>query len=140
MSIQKKMTLLFKAIVDEMYENKEFARRIEDIFGNDTELSPRKKSVRRNKAIIDPIEIYRQSNKQNLEVELSKLDIEQLKDIVAEYGMDSQKLIMKWKQKEKIANKIVEITQSRAEKGTAFLKASDTNISIQDNNLDDENN
>ncbi|EPO5341455.1 hypothetical protein ACUB1R_001588 [Klebsiella oxytoca] len=140
MSIQKKMTLLFKAIVDEMYENKEFARRIEDIFGNDTELSPRKKSVRRNKAIIDPIEIYRQSNKQNLEVELSKLDIEQLKDIVAEYGMDSQKLIMKWKQKEKIENKIVEITQSRAEKGTAFLKASDPNISIQDNNLDNENN
>lgn len=134
------MTLLFKAIVDEMYENKEFARRIEDIFDNDTEQLPRKKSVRRNKAIIDPIEIYRKSNKQNLEVELAKLDIEQLKDIVAEYGMDSQKLIMKWKQKEKIENKIVEITQSRAEKGTAFLKTSDHNISIQDNNIDSESN
>jgi len=46
--------------------------------------------------------------------------LEQLKDIVADYGMDPGKLVMKWKSSDKVIDRIVEISLARAQKGDAF--------------------
>jgi len=48
------------------------------------------------------------------------LNIEELKDIVAEQGMDRSKLARKWKNKERLINLIVTAVESRMRKGDAF--------------------
>jgi hypothetical protein len=52
--------------------------------------------------------------------ELNKLSVEELKDIVAEYGMDIGKLVMKRKSKDKIINHIADISEKRNKKGDSF--------------------
>jgi hypothetical protein len=51
---------------------------------------------------------------------LSLLELEQLKDVVAEYGMDAGKLVMKWKDTMRIIDRIVELSLARSTKGDAF--------------------
>lgn len=51
---------------------------------------------RRPAAMLDPIALTREG-KATLRSRLSALSLDQLKDIVADYGMDHGKLVMKWK-------------------------------------------
>ena len=51
---------------------------------------------------------------------LAALNLEQLRDVVAEYGMDPNKLVMKWKDRERVVDHIVTTSASRARKGDAF--------------------
>ena len=53
-----------------------------------------------------------------------ELDTEQLKDIVAEHGMDTAKLAMKWKSSERLIEFIVSTVEARADKGRAFRGSS----------------
>lgn len=74
---------------------------------------------RRPAAMLDPIELAR-NGEAALRSGLAPLTLEQLKDIVADYGMDSGKLVMKWKDAERIVDRIVELSLARAQKGDAF--------------------
>jgi hypothetical protein len=74
---------------------------------------------RRNPAPFDPFVIYEQGES-DLRIRLSELDLEGLKDIVAEHGMDPGKLVLKWKTKERILEHIVSTVQARSKKGDAF--------------------
>jgi hypothetical protein len=56
----------------------------------------------------------------NLRNALAPLDLERLKDIVAQFGMDPSKLVMKWKDRDRVAEHIVETSITRATKGDAF--------------------
>jgi hypothetical protein len=51
---------------------------------------------RRTPAVLDPIDAARQGE-EALRQRLAALSLEQLKDVVADYGMDPGKLVMKWK-------------------------------------------
>ena len=51
---------------------------------------------------------------------LDELTIEELKDIVAENGMDRAKLAMKWKTKDRLISLIVTTVKNRALKGDEF--------------------
>ncbi len=48
------------------------------------------------------------------------LTLDQLKDIVAEYGMDPDKLVMNQRTPERVIDRIVEYSVKRATKGEAF--------------------
>lgn len=74
---------------------------------------------RRPPAALDPVSLARDDRKK-LQSELSKLDHEKLLDVVAEYGMDPGKLVMKWKDDDRIIERIVEVSIARATKGDAF--------------------
>jgi hypothetical protein len=74
---------------------------------------------RRNPAPFDPFAAY-QEGESALVDRLRELDIEMLKDIVAECGMDPAKLVLKWKSKDRIAEHIFNTVQSRFKKGDAF--------------------
>ena len=74
---------------------------------------------RRAPAVLDPVALAAEGESL-LRKELSALSLDELKDIVAEHGMDPGKLVMKWKTPEKIIDKIVELSLSRARKGDAF--------------------
>jgi hypothetical protein len=49
-------------------------------------------------------------------------DAEPVQDIVADYGMDAGKLLMKWKTPERIIDRNVEVSLARAVKGDVFLR------------------
>lgn len=76
-------------------------------------------SNRRKAAVLDPVNLARQSEAL-LRTELGRLDLEQLRDIVAEYGMDTGKLVTKWRSSDRIIDRIVDVAKGRAQKGNAF--------------------
>ena len=132
MTLKKSLRAAVKVILEEADKNPEFSVRLEEALGVGKKTPATKKKIpshaagapkrgnRRTPAALDPVELARQGEGE-LRSRLAELDIEQLKDIVADYGMDPGKLVMKWKVPEKIINKIVEISLGRAKKGDAFL-------------------
>jgi hypothetical protein len=79
----------------------------------------KRRSGRRTPASMDPFAVYA-NGESALRHELEALDIERLKDIVAEYGMDPSNLAMKWKTRSRLVDLIVDTVRSRAHKGDAF--------------------
>jgi hypothetical protein len=116
---------LVSVVVEEAERNSEFAQRIESALGlgtlptASTEKTDRAGN-RRKPATLDPVELARQSE-EALRQSLAPLNLEQLKDIIADYGMDPGKLAMKWKTPKRIIDRIVEVSLGRAAKGDVFL-------------------
>lgn len=52
--------------------------------------------------------------------ELQLLPLDKLLDIVAEFGMDASKLVMKWKDPERVYEHIIDNAKRRSVKGDAF--------------------
>ena len=133
MELKRAMQNLARAISEEAERNPEFEIRIRNALGlpeNDGESrsvqvtntprtgSPRRRN-RRTPAVLDPVQLAQESE-QSLREQLALLTLEQLKDIVADHGMDPSKLVMKWRTPERIADHIVEMAISRSRKGDAF--------------------
>ena len=134
MELKRAMQNLAKAISEEAERNPDFEARIRKALGlpaadgSDSRSvqithtpgtsSPRRRN-RRTPAVLDPVQLAQESE-QSLREQLALLTLEQLKDIVADHGMDPSKLVMKWKTSERIANHIVEMAISRSRKGDAF--------------------
>jgi len=132
MTLKKSLRETVKVILEEADKNPEFSARLEAALGmgkhsrtankksrTQTTGAP-KRGNRRAPAALDPVELARRGEAV-LRAHLAELDIEQLKDVVADFGMDPGKLVMKWKLPEKIISRIVEISLGRAKKGDAFL-------------------
>ncbi len=125
MNLRKTLTAFMKVISDEAERNVEFRSQLEASLGIEPDQSSsaviKRKGGRRTPAVIDPVDLARQSEF-ILRHQLASFDLEQLRDIVAQYGMDPGKLVMKWKDKDRIIDRIVDISMSRATKGDAFRK------------------
>jgi hypothetical protein len=138
MTIRESLLKLIEVVADEAERNSAFRRRIEKVLvarQTDTLIaedrvgkskSPDRSVVdsarrggRRALAVLDPLGLARQGE-DVLRRELASLNVEQLKDIVAEYGMDPGKLVMKWKDTSRIIDRIVELSLARSTKGDAF--------------------
>jgi len=109
-------------IADEILVNEEFAQKLGAVISGDTSLSKPKKSNRRPPAKIDPFKLLEQGIDILTEA-LAKLDIEELKDVIAANGMDTAKLAMKWKDRDRLEKHIIEATQRRSSRGEAFWNA-----------------
>jgi|TARA_R110001599_G_scaffold256968_4_gene457341 hypothetical protein len=126
-TLKTRLSQLAAAIAEQAARDPEFSKKIEEIMGGGGMAKPKsharnqgtRKGGRRTPALIDPVAIA-QSGSEELHSALQDLDLEQLLDIVAEYGMDPGKLVMKWKDKNRIIDRVVEISISRATKGDAF--------------------
>jgi hypothetical protein len=116
---------LARAVADETERNENFRTKVEEILhirrsdGEKTASTESRRAGRRTPAVIDPVELAHQSVAQ-LRSKLNELDVEQLRDIVAQFGMDPGKLVMKWKSADRIRDRIIELAVSRAQKGNAF--------------------
>lgn len=127
MNLRGRLLALSRAIADECEHNAPFRRNVEDALGVSkakerrppTERKPSTRPHRRTPAVLDPVEIAK-TGREALHGRLAGLDIEQLKDVVAQYGMDPSKLVMKWKDKDRIIDHIIETSLGRASKGDAF--------------------
>jgi hypothetical protein len=130
--LRKALTDFVRVVADEAERNSDFANRIAAALGwagsgvaahGDSTarraVASQRPMNRRPPPVLDPIEIARQGEN-TLRARLAGLSIEQLKDIVAEFGMDAGKLVTKWKTADRIIERIVEISMARAQKGDAF--------------------
>jgi hypothetical protein len=109
---------VFDEILREARSNPTFADSLTRALGSD-EAVQRRRAGRRPAGVLDPLTLY-QRGEDELRRQLQGLDIEQLKDIVAEHGMDSSKLAMKWKAHGRLIDLIVAMTKARLGKGDAF--------------------
>ena len=120
---------VLSAVIEEAEHNPDFSAKLELIL-NATDATDhidkkqkdslsRRTGNRRDPAILDPVLLVAE-NEAALVEKLHELTEKELKDIVAEYGMDQSKLAMKWKDKERLINLIVEAAHRRASKGDAF--------------------
>lgn len=125
MSIKKVLNNVVRVIAEQAERNPEFASRIQEALGVKEKPArpPRGRAAnRRAPAILDPVELARQGEP-ILRERLGKLTLDQLKDVVAEYGMDPSKLVLKWKTPERIIDRIVEVSLARCRKGEGFLSS-----------------
>lgn len=140
MKTQTTLARLFRVIVEEASQNPHFESalaaaldtagkgepRKEKLIGQDDPSSEGKRGKhRRAPALIDPVQMAREGEPA-LRTALETLSLDQLRDIVAEFGMDPGKLVMKWVATERIIDRIVEMSITRAHKGSAFRKPADT--------------
>jgi hypothetical protein len=112
---------LFRVILDEVQSNPNFAARIRSVLRPADSSPISRRPHRRAPAALDPFALYSEGDSQ-LQAKLRELNVEQLKDIVAEYGMDSSQLSRKWKSGDRLVDLIVRIVEARAHKGDAFRK------------------
>ena len=133
MSIRKTMLRLTKVVSDEAEQNPEFAERLRAVLrivpskrgtaaDSATSITDRRAMRRANRrppAVLDPIDRASQGE-ESLRSALAPLSIDQLKDIVADFGMDQRRLAMKWKTRQRVVDHIVGISIDRAQKGDAF--------------------
>ena len=132
MLLKTKLRKFIKVVSDEAEQNPEFAERLQAVFDPVTTKRIKTSSVasstgsksnrpanRRPPAVLDPVAFAAQGETA-LRSELVSLTLDQLKDIVDDYGMDHERLVMKWKNPSRVINRIVEISISRAHKGDAF--------------------
>jgi len=117
---------LARAVADECDRNAPFRKEVEEALGVGRapvkSVSGAKRvgaSHRRAPALIDPI-LVAKDGEAAIRNALLPLNIGQLKDVVAQYGMDQSKLVMKWKDSDRIIDRIVEVSVQRAAKGEAF--------------------
>ena len=123
-----------KIVVDEAARNPKFAEELESAFAAATlrqsasskdaperlDGDVKRPRGRRNKAVLDPVHLAR-DGEERLRTALEKLNVDELKDIVAEFGMDPRRKVMRWKTREKIVEEIVRVSTGRSRKGESFL-------------------
>ncbi len=130
LSVRERLRRVFDEIVAEATSNDRFAARLLSAMDmtpsggvnvNTIAASVRGRH-RRQRAPIDPLALYEEGETTLLEA-LGGLNVEQLKDVIAEHGMDTNKLAMKWKSRERLESLIVTTTRDRITKGDAFRRA-----------------
>ncbi|WP_026841227.1 hypothetical protein [Citrifermentans bremense] len=128
MTLKQRLSALVSVIIEESDKNLAFRANVERALGIDASQDVRRPSVgmkttqrggRRTAAVLDPVELARQGEG-TLRSKICTLTLDQLRDIVAQYGMDPGKLVMKWKDTNRVVDRIVELALLRATKGDAF--------------------
>ncbi|SDB81477.1 hypothetical protein GA0111570_103288 [Raineyella antarctica] len=78
---------------------------------------------RRQPSLIDPYEVAARDGLDGLRAELQRLDVEQLKDVIAEYGMNYDGRAMGWKDHHRFVERVLEKTGFGTTQGDAFRSA-----------------
>jgi hypothetical protein len=123
MKTEDRLRKVFSLLLAAAKKDDKLAAEIDALLGfqrNSSGASVRSGSRNRRKpAPFDPFVVYEQGEA-SLRICLAELDLEALKDIVAEHGMDPGKLVLKWKTKDRILEHILSTVQARSKKGDAF--------------------
>lgn len=125
MTVQKiagTLKRLVEAVTTEAGRNPAFASSLERALEG-AQVSDRdqpKRPHRRAPGVVDPFAVFADGGEAGIRRSLSQLSIEQLKDVVAEHGMDRSKLAMKWKTSDRFIDLILETVATRSRKGDAF--------------------
>jgi hypothetical protein len=115
--------IVLRALLQELEGNTVLRSQIDHQLQRDTVggavPQPRRSRNRRAAAALDPYSLF-PLGEEHLRSALLKLSVDQLKDIISEYAMDSSRLALKWKVASRLADFIVTTARARLEKGDAF--------------------
>lgn len=120
MTLKQKLRAIGTVVLEEAERNPEFALRLDRALGASEAPLPVKRSRARAAAVIDPVAVLAEHGEDALRSALQPLTLEQLLDVVAEFGMDPSKLVMKWKSSGRVSERIIENAKRRSVKGDAF--------------------
>lgn len=120
MTLKQTLRSLGAVLIEEAERNPDFARRLQQALGGAQEAQPLKRSRTRTPAVVDPVAVLADHGEDALRARLQPLALDQLLDVVAEFGMDPSKLVMKWKNPERVSEHIIENAKRRSVKGDAF--------------------
>lgn len=142
MSLRNTLNRLVRVVLDEAERNPRFEAELVDALNdpvakrkppkNDpppSDAESKRGKNRREAAVLDPVQLVR-DGEATLRVALGPLSLEQLRDIVAEYGMDQGRLVMKWATPERVIDRIVEMSAARAQKGNAFRRPAEASAPV----------
>lgn len=147
MSLRNTLNRLIRVVIDEAESNPNFAAALssaldplatkrrpnkDEVSGQKVDGDVRRGKNRRAPAALDPVQVVREGEPA-LRNSLEKLSLDQLRDIVAEYGFDPGRLVMKWTTPERVVDRIVEMSIARAHKGSAFRKPADGQMLLEAN-------
>lgn len=125
MKLRTKLLAIARVVAAEAEKNAPFRKALENAIDPIKKEKPsstnvKRPSNRRTKAKVDPLQIAKESG--SIRPALDDLSLEELRDVVAEFAMDPSKLVMKWKDRERVIDHIIETTRQRAAKGSAFRR------------------
>lgn len=117
---------LFGVVANEANRNRDFAAAVRGALMADEAEGPHepagrpRRSNRRAPGPLDPFAVLSEVGEAGLRERLLALDLEQLRDIVAEHGMDHDRLAMRWKDEGRVVERIVDKVRGWNSKGSAF--------------------
>lgn len=125
---------LTRVIIDEAEKSTRFAAALVGVVGSlrddgapapvavsaPRKRAPAKKKVARQPGAFDPFVVYRESGAVGLGERLASLDLEQLRDIIAEQELDTRKETARKRSLEVISAWIVERVEASENKGSVF--------------------
>nr|WP_263327175.1 hypothetical protein [Neobacillus sp. Marseille-Q6967] len=124
---RKEIVSFLKTVTKLIEEDEEFAKKI--LCELDVNLSSIKKDNKKMpskpiplNSIINIFDVFQNKGPEGLKVVLQALEVNDLKRIVVENGLDPAQKVRRWRVKEKIVNHIVEAVCKQMAKGGAFLK------------------
>jgi hypothetical protein len=112
-----------QATLTKYQHDPDFAQEIDSLFqilSTKSKSRSKKRRTRRRTSVFDPVELYHQKGEKYLREQLQHLEVDQLKDMIAEHGMDSSRRAMRWKKRDRLLELIVKTASCRARKGDAF--------------------
>ncbi len=83
-------------------------------------LTRRRAGGRRPPGPFDPFAVLGAHGPEVLRQRLGQCEIDELKNIVAEHGMDHDRLAMRWKKPDRLIERIIETVEAQERKGEAF--------------------
>jgi hypothetical protein len=128
---------LTAVLAGELGRNARFAKRLSEVLlpdqgskavllrGRGTKATPPPTAARRSRrepGPWDPYIVFAEFGEAGLRERLIALDLEQLRNIIAEHGMDTDRLAMKWRRPERVVNRIVDRVVERTAKGDGFRR------------------
>lgn len=121
-NLECKLKEIIEIILEEAKKNKDFEEALKGALyreKSDLVKAKTKCRIKRESAKINPlIEVEKGEN--DLRQKLEELNIQELKNVIYDYGLDNMKNSVRWKKKEKFVNLIIEMSKKKISKGNAF--------------------
>lgn len=126
--VRKQLANVFLKIAKRVEEDEEFAKYIfSELEGEVLKPEPKKKKKApkqksKEELTIDIFYIFQVQGPEGLLNLLKSLELQELKKIVTENGLDPAQKVRKWRSREKMIDYIVESVRKQMSKGGAFLR------------------
>lgn len=118
-----RLRAFIEVIVEEARTNPRLAQRLRHVLGETTDEAYESQTIarphRRTPPAVDPFILYEQGE-DHLRHALGDLNLDQLKDVVAGYGMDRARLALRWRKPDRLVDLVVETVKTRSHKGEVF--------------------
>lgn len=121
---RKQIASILVKVAMKIEKDEEFARLL---FEEMKEPPKRKKSntkkVKQEEPLkVDIFEIYQKEGAEKLSVYLQSLEVQELRKVVLDHGLDPAQKVRRWRRKEKIIHFILDAVTKQMAKGGAFLR------------------